>query len=214
MINSKKYLKKIIDNLYYDKDVADGDRINAEEHYQLLQILDKTSGVLNKDWKDTNHDFIGNFKKQNKKGNDAENRLNLMLSEQPIEAKSHHIQYQQTGNVALETHQRRNINDEFKVSRTGLLENPDTILIYVFKREDITNRKTSYSFVGMSKENWLHEVKRLDLQPIQTKDGLSMIYKMPISKILHNGDMDRNEIKLRDEEYKERRIKELMKNKK
>ena len=139
-------------------------------------------------------------------GEQYENEFQKIVEGKQIEIKTDGACHR-TGNVFVETQNKYSGN--WEISRTGVLKDSDnTVLTFVLQRHDITNNKVSNWFVGALKEDWLHEINRLGIEEKPTRDGLSKGYKVPLNKILWN-EKDREEIELREEKYKEKRLKEL-----
>ena len=199
MIPELKKLKKELDKLHTNQ------LINYEHYMSILNAINKLNEDFNPDWKGTNHDI--NFNKQLGDGKIYENIFYQLIVNYLQEVKSQKIQWQETGNVFVETENKYSGN--WEISRTGVLKDSDTtVLTFVLQRHDITNNKVSNWFIGALKEDWIHEIKRLGLEEKVIKDGKSKGYAVPLNKILWT-EKDREEIKLREEKYKQQRIKEL-----
>jgi hypothetical protein len=187
--------------------------INHEQYLGCIKIIDGLDNELNPDWSNTNHDMIlsfDEFKRQLKKGNLYENIFKEMFIKYYQELKSHKIQYQETGNLFLET--KNKYSGNWEISRTGLLSDvDDTNLSFILERHDITNNKIMYWTISSLKENWIHEIERLDLEETTSNDGNSKGYKVPLNKILHH-DKDVEEFNKREEGYRKQRLKQLKSN--
>ena len=185
--------------------------INHEEYLGCLQTIDGLNKELNENWQNTNHDLtldFKEFKKQLVMGKLYENIFYEMYMRYKQELKSQKVQYQQTGNVFIET--KNKYSGNWEISRTGLLSDAeDTMLSIILERQDITNNKITYWVVSSLKENWIHEIKRLGLEEKENKDGMSKGYAVPLNQILHN-EKDVEEYQIREKLYKDKRIKEII----
>ena len=212
--NKDKILKELLEKatqLYTNQDIT------YEEYMSCKVIVDGVE-TLNEDYLNIDGDmrFNNNFQKHLKDGHIYEKSFHNKMT-RLVEVKGHKIQYQETGNLWLETESL--LSGQWVPSRTGLLGmDEDTLLVFMLHREDITNENVSEWMVATTKKEWKDEIRRQGLDISITNDGKTKGFKVPIKNLpipntmVHNY-LDTHEIKLRQSNYLKKRLQMISNNK-